>query len=252
MAGRVSPFDAVLLIAFGGPNGPADVMPFLENVVRGRRVPAGAAARGRRALRDLRRRLPDHRADARQARAPRSDDCASDGLPLPGARRHAQLAPVPRRHAADDVGGRRPPRDRVHRRAAPQLLELRAVSRERSATRAAQLRRAGLADVDVIYVDDWHAHPGYVAACAAAGASTRSPRCRADVRGRRSWCSRRTASPRRRRSATRIGEQFEETARLVRDAVERVEGTRRSRACVYQSRSGRPEDPWLGPTSATT
>ena len=34
------PFDAVLVIAFGGPAGPSDVMPFLENVVRGRRVPA--------------------------------------------------------------------------------------------------------------------------------------------------------------------------------------------------------------------
>src|SRR6476661_6954529 len=32
------PFDAVLLVAFGGPQGPADVRPFLENVLRGRRV----------------------------------------------------------------------------------------------------------------------------------------------------------------------------------------------------------------------
>ena len=33
-----APFDAVLLVAFGGPQGPADVRPFLENVLRGRRV----------------------------------------------------------------------------------------------------------------------------------------------------------------------------------------------------------------------
>src|SRR5687768_18305638 len=33
-----TPFDAVLLIAFGGPQGPDDVRPFLENVLRGRRV----------------------------------------------------------------------------------------------------------------------------------------------------------------------------------------------------------------------
>jgi protoporphyrin/coproporphyrin ferrochelatase len=32
-------FDAILLIAFGGPEQPADVIPFLENVLRGRRVP---------------------------------------------------------------------------------------------------------------------------------------------------------------------------------------------------------------------
>ncbi len=33
------PHDAVLLLGFGGPEGPDDVMPFLENVTRGRGVP---------------------------------------------------------------------------------------------------------------------------------------------------------------------------------------------------------------------
>ena len=32
-------YDAVLLVSFGGPNGPSDVLPFLENVLRGRNVP---------------------------------------------------------------------------------------------------------------------------------------------------------------------------------------------------------------------
>ncbi|MGV0718415.1 ferrochelatase [Mycolicibacterium sp. XJ662] len=32
-------FDAVLLLSFGGPEGQADVMPFLENVTRGRNIP---------------------------------------------------------------------------------------------------------------------------------------------------------------------------------------------------------------------
>ena len=32
------PFDAVLMVSFGGPQGPDDVRPFLENVLRGRRV----------------------------------------------------------------------------------------------------------------------------------------------------------------------------------------------------------------------
>jgi protoheme ferro-lyase len=32
------PFDAVLVIAFGGPEGMGDVRPFLANVLRGRRV----------------------------------------------------------------------------------------------------------------------------------------------------------------------------------------------------------------------
>ncbi|HEY1001568.1 MAG TPA: ferrochelatase, partial [Streptosporangiaceae bacterium] len=33
------PYDAFLLVSFGGPEGPADVMPFLQNVTRGRGVP---------------------------------------------------------------------------------------------------------------------------------------------------------------------------------------------------------------------
>lgn len=32
-------YDAVLVVSFGGPEGPADVIPFLENVLRGRPVP---------------------------------------------------------------------------------------------------------------------------------------------------------------------------------------------------------------------
>src|SRR5208283_524933 len=32
-------YDAILVTSFGGPEGPADVMPFLENVLRGKNVP---------------------------------------------------------------------------------------------------------------------------------------------------------------------------------------------------------------------
>lgn len=35
----VSPFDALLLVSFGGPEKPEDVVPFLENVTRGRAIP---------------------------------------------------------------------------------------------------------------------------------------------------------------------------------------------------------------------
>src|SRR2546425_852881 len=34
-----SPYDAILIVSFGGPEGMDDVMPFLENVLRGRNVP---------------------------------------------------------------------------------------------------------------------------------------------------------------------------------------------------------------------
>jgi ferrochelatase len=35
----VAPYDAMLLVSFGGPERPADVIPFLENVTRGRGIP---------------------------------------------------------------------------------------------------------------------------------------------------------------------------------------------------------------------
>jgi protoporphyrin/coproporphyrin ferrochelatase len=35
----LAPYDAVLLLSFGGPEGPPDVLPFLENVTRGRGIP---------------------------------------------------------------------------------------------------------------------------------------------------------------------------------------------------------------------
>src|SRR6516164_2542609 len=33
------PYDALLIVSFGGPEGPEDVLPFLENVTRGRNIP---------------------------------------------------------------------------------------------------------------------------------------------------------------------------------------------------------------------
>ena len=39
-AASVAPkYDALLVVSFGGPDGPDDVLPFLENVLRGRNVP---------------------------------------------------------------------------------------------------------------------------------------------------------------------------------------------------------------------
>ena len=40
-----SGYDAVLVVSFGGPEAPADVMPFLDNVMAGRPVPAPVKAR---------------------------------------------------------------------------------------------------------------------------------------------------------------------------------------------------------------
>ena len=37
---RVTGYDAVLIVSFGGPQGPGDVLPFLRNVTRGRAIPS--------------------------------------------------------------------------------------------------------------------------------------------------------------------------------------------------------------------
>jgi len=39
MTEELPPYDSFLLVSFGGPEGPDDVMPFLENVLRGKNVP---------------------------------------------------------------------------------------------------------------------------------------------------------------------------------------------------------------------
>ena len=71
----VSPFDALVLVSFGGPEKPEDVVPFLENVTRGRGIPRErleevgehyALVGGRSPLNDLNRDLLDAiRADLR-------------------------------------------------------------------------------------------------------------------------------------------------------------------------------------------
>lgn len=37
--GKTRSYDAVVVLSFGGPEGPEDVLPFLHNVTRGRKVP---------------------------------------------------------------------------------------------------------------------------------------------------------------------------------------------------------------------
>jgi protoporphyrin/coproporphyrin ferrochelatase len=39
MSELLAPYDAVMLVSFGGPEGPDDVLPFMENVTRGRGIP---------------------------------------------------------------------------------------------------------------------------------------------------------------------------------------------------------------------
>src|SRR5499427_8526051 len=85
-------YDAFLLVSFGGPEGPGDVLPFLENVTRGRGVP--------------RERLAEV-AHHYELLAAIAKDFAAAGLDLPlywGNRNwHPYLADTVARMAADGV-----------------------------------------------------------------------------------------------------------------------------------------------------
>ena len=83
--------EALLVLSFGGPEGHDDVMPFLENVTRGRGHPARAARGRRRALPPLRRRQPDQRPEQgadrggrEGARRPPASTCPSTGATATG------------------------------------------------------------------------------------------------------------------------------------------------------------------------
>ena len=87
----LAPYDAVLLLSFGGPEQPDDVMPFLQNVTAGRGIPHERLAvvaehylqfGGRSPINDQNRAL--HRGAAGRARRPRPDAAGAVGQPQLG------------------------------------------------------------------------------------------------------------------------------------------------------------------------
>jgi protoporphyrin/coproporphyrin ferrochelatase len=239
-----APFDAVLVIAFGGPGGPSDVRPFLDNVVRGRRVP-GSRLQEVAAHYALFDGVSPITALTLQQAAGLQARLQAASLPLPvsvGMRNwHPYLADT--LAALSRTGSRRV----IGFIAAPhRSYSSCAQYRENVADARAALARGGLKDVAVTYVADWHAHPDYIAACAdrALAAIAALP---IDLRAAARLVFTAHSIPESQAARYPYRAQFEETAERVHHAVEQADGVRRSRACVYQSRSGRPDDPWLGP-----
>ncbi len=77
-----APYDAVLLVAFGGPDRMSDVRPFLANVLRGRRVPPERVEEVVRHYEVFDGHSPLTELTGRQAEALRAD-LAARGSPLP-------------------------------------------------------------------------------------------------------------------------------------------------------------------------
>jgi len=106
MTAGPAPYDALLLLSFGGPEGPDDVIPFLENVTRGRDVPRERLA----AVGEHYQRfggVSPINAQCRELLAAIRADFAAHGIQLPvywGNRNwHPYLADAMRRMAADGV-----------------------------------------------------------------------------------------------------------------------------------------------------
>ena len=132
------PFDAVLLVAFGGPQGPDDIRPFLANVLRGRRVRPERIEEvahhyelfgGVSPLTELTMRAGGGARATLRAR----------GLPLPVHVGMRNWTPYLADTLEQMSRRRRAPRDRRPCRGAAQLFGLHAISRERPR----RARRAG-------------------------------------------------------------------------------------------------------------
>lgn len=113
--------------------------------------------------------------------------------------------------------------------------------RENVAAGRAELHAATGGDIDITYVASWFDHPLFIDANArhVRAAVARLP---AGVQGAARLVFTAHSIPQPMAEASRYREQLRESARLVAERAGIVDW-----AVVYQSRSGRPGDPWLEP-----
>jgi ferrochelatase len=231
-------FDAVLVVSFGGPQGLDDIRPFLANVLRGRRVAPQRVEEVAHHYEQFGGVSPITAITRRQGEGLESR-LRDAGLSLPvyvGMRNwHPFLADTLREMHAAGV------RRAIGFIAAAQHSYSSCQQyRENVAAARAELRGKG-ADVDVTFVGSWFDHAGFVEANAA---HVRAARGRLDPSlqdSARLVCTAHSV-PITMAAKSRYEAQLQESARLVAQAA-----GMRDWIVVYQSRSGRPEDPWLAP-----
>jgi ferrochelatase len=235
----VSAFQAVLIVAFGGPQAPADVRPFLENVLRGRRVSPERVEEVAHHYAHFGGVSPLTALTMKQARALEAA-LRMRGIPLPvdvGMRNwHPYLA--------DTLAAmsRRGVRRAIGILAAAQRTYSGCLQyKENIRDARAALRGTGARDVEIVYVGDWHEHPGFIEANAdnVRQALARLPDAYRD-RARLLFTAHSIPVPMAARYP--YEQQLRASARLIAAAAGRAEWE-----LVYQSRSGRPGDPWLEP-----
>ncbi len=234
-----APFDAVLLIGFGGPTRRADIRPFLRNVLRGRRVPPARleavvrhyelfdgvsplTAITRRQADGLRERLAAHGPDlpvfvGMRNWHPFLDDTLT-AMAAAGVERALGVV-LAAHHSYSSCGQ----------------------YRQNVAQARRALREQGAADVEVLFAPGWHAHEGFVEANARRIEAALGDLPAGARRAARILFTAHSI-PASMAAACRYEAELQETAALVATRLRTDDW-----ALVYQSRSGRPEDPWLGP-----
>ncbi|MFD5638273.1 ferrochelatase [Streptomyces sp. NPDC127077] len=249
-----TPYDALLLLSFGGPEGPDDVVPFLENVTRGRGIPKERLKEvgrhyflfdGISPINDQNRALLD---------ALRKD-FAEHGLDLPvywGNRNWAPyLTDTLREMAAD---GRR--RILVLATSAYASYSGCRQYREDLAGALAVLEGEGLEPPRVDKLRHYFNHPGFVEPMTE-GVLRSLAELPADVRQGAHLVFTTHSIPVAAADTSGPVEghgdggayvrQHLDVARLIADAVREETGTDHPWKLVYQSRSGAPHIPWLEP-----
>jgi len=232
-------FDAVLVVSFGGPQGMADIRPFLANVLRGRRIPPErieAVAHHYEAFGGV---SPLTAITKRQVGGLRTR-LAAHGLDLPvylGMRNWHPLLSDTLREMSDHGVRRAIGFICAAHRSYSSCTQY----RQNVTDARAELVGAGRPDIAITYVRDWHTHPGFIEANVehVDAARARLPEA---VRDRARVVFTAHSIPVSMSAAQRYQEQLKESASAVANRL----GTR-DWALVYQSRSGRPEDPWLEP-----
>ena len=110
----------------------------------------------------------------------------------------------------------------------------------------AALRAQGLADVEITYVGDWYDHPMFIEAAAAQVEDAIALLPEGD-RARAALIFTAHSIPSSMAARYPYEEQYQTTARRIADRLRSSTNLPLPAATVYQSRSGRPEDPWLAP-----
>ncbi|MFF1558739.1 ferrochelatase [Streptomyces sp. NPDC058279] len=249
------PYDALLLLSFGGPEGPDDVVPFLENVTRGRGIP-------RERLKEVGQHyfgfggVSPINAQNRELLDALRKDFAEHGLDLPvywGNRNWAPyLTDVLREMAAD---GRR--RIAVLATSAYASYSGCRQYRENLADALATLAEEGVAELPKVdKLRHYFNHPGFVrpmvdgvlASLAALPQDVRAGAHLAFTTHSIPTAAADTSGPvEEHGDGGAYVRQHLDVAALIADAVRAETGTELPWELVYQSRSGAPHIPWLEP-----